>query len=160
MRRALALLALAALAGCQTAAQLTGLATGGAAGVATANPAIGYAVGIGTAVAADELFKWIGRSRAHAEQLAIAAAAARLPEGGAAYWHIRHTIPFGDEGGEVWVTRVVESGLATCRDIVFSVAKPPPGAPAWYRSSICRGTDGWDWARAEPAVARWGYLQQ
>ena len=60
------------LGGCHSAAQLTGLATGAVAGVATASPAVGYLVGVSTAVAADEAFKWYGRSRSHAEQQAIA----------------------------------------------------------------------------------------
>lgn len=106
MRRAAWLLPILLLGGCKAAAQLSGLAVGGATGAATANPAVGYAVGIGTAVAADELFKWIGRSRTHAEQLAIASAASDLPQGGAAHWRIRHSIPIGNEKGEVWVTRV------------------------------------------------------
>ena len=160
MRRAALLLPLLLLGGCKAAAELSGLAVGGATGAATANPAVGYAVGIGTAVAADELFKWIGRSRTHAEQLAIASAASDLPPGGAAHWRIRHSIPIGNEKGEVWVTRVVDTSLTTCRDIVFSVAEAPPGLPSWYFSTICHDTDGWDWAMAEPAVPRWGYLQQ
>jgi hypothetical protein len=160
MRLAVALLLLPLLTGCKTMAELTGLAAGGAAGAATASPAVGYAVGLGTAVAADELFKWIGRTRARAEQDAIATAAADLPEGGVAPWRIRHTIPVGNEDGEVHVVRVIETSLATCREIVFSVADRPPAAPAWYASSICREAAGWHWALAEPAVDRWGYLQQ
>jgi hypothetical protein len=160
MRLALALLVLALLPGCRTVAELTGLATGGAAGAATASPAIGYAVGIGTAVAADELYKWIGRSRAHGEQEAIAAAAADLPEGGAAPWFVSHTIPIGDEGGEVRVVRIIETSLATCREIVFSVVDLPAEAPPWYATTICRDPTGSHWALAEPAVDRWGFLQQ
>jgi hypothetical protein len=156
----LALLPLALQTGCKTVAELTGLAAGGAAGAASANPAVGYAVGLGTAVAADELFKWMGRSRARAEQDAIAAAAGDLPEGGAAPWHIRHSIPIGNEGGDVHVVRVVTTSLATCREIVFSVADEPPAAPAWYAGSICHEAAGWHWALAEPAVDRWGFLQQ
>jgi hypothetical protein len=155
-----ALLLLVLLGGCQSMSELAGFATGGAAGVATASPAVGYAVGLGTAVAADALFKWVGRTRAHAEQDAIATAAADLPEGGAAPWHIRHTIPIGNEGGEVRVVREIDSSLARCREIVFSVADRPPAAPAWYASSICRAPEGWRWALAEPAVDRWGFLQQ
>ena len=158
--RALALAALALLAGCQQAGQLTGLATGGAAGAATGNPFIGFAVGVGTAAAADALYKWAGRTRAHAEQEAIATAAAALPDGGAAPWRVRHTIPVGNEGGEVRVTRTIATSLATCREIVFSVADKPPVSPTWYATDICQDATGWHWALAEPAVDRWGYLQQ
>jgi hypothetical protein len=159
MKAWLAPLILASLGGCTSAAQLSGLAAGGTAGAATANPAVGYAVGIGTAVAFDELFKWVGRSRAHAEQLAIAQVAAGLPQGGEAAWRIRHTIPIGNESGEVHVVRTIDTRLTSCREIVFSVESRPPNAPEWYWASICRNTAGWDWALAEPAVPRWGFLQ-
>jgi hypothetical protein len=49
--------------------------------------------------------------------------------------------------------------LAECREILFSVEAPPTPA-AWYAASICRGTSGWHWALAEPAAARWDFLQQ
>ena len=160
MTRGTALLALCLLGGCQTAAELTGLATGSAAGAATANPVLGYAVGIGTTAGADALYKWIGRTRSRAEQEAIATAAADLPEGGAAPWHIHHTIPIGNENGEVRVTRLIETSLAPCREIVFAVAQDAPAAPEWYATTICRDATGWHWALAEPAVDRWGYLQQ
>ncbi len=154
-----ALLPLVLLGGCQSGAELTGLVTGGAAGVATASPAVGYAVGIGTAVAANAFFTWVGRSREHAEQEAIAGAAAPLGLGGAAPWQIHHLIPINDEHGEVRVVRVMMTPLAECREILFSVEEPP--APAnWYATSICRAPSGWHWALAEPAVNRWGFLQQ
>lgn len=155
---AAALLSLALLGGCHSTAALTGIATGGVAGAATANPAIGYAVGIGTAVAADELFTWFGRSRTHAEQEAIASAAASLSEGDAAPWRIRHLIPINNEHGEVRVVRVMATPLTECREIVFSV-EDAPSPPHWYATSICRQDSGWHWALAEPAVARWGFLQ-
>jgi hypothetical protein len=154
------LAALVLLGGCRSAAELGGLATGSAAGIVTASPAVGYAIGIGTQVALDELFKWSGRTRAHAEQEAIANAAADLPEGAAAPWHVDHTIPIGNEGGEVRVVRLIPTPLATCREIFFSVADRPPDAPAWYATTICQETSGWHWALAEPSVDRWGYLQQ
>ncbi len=30
---------------------------------------------------------------------------------------------------------------------------------AWFTSDICKQAETWKWASAEPAVARWGYLQ-
>ena len=157
--RAVMLLPLVLLGGCQPSATLTGIATGSVAGAATANPAVGYAVAIGTAAAADALFKRVGRTRQHAEQQAIADAAAALDEGDAAPWRIRHDIPIGNEHGEVRVVRVITTPLAECREIVFSV-EDAPQPPSWYGTSICREASGWHWALAEPAVARWGYLQQ
>jgi hypothetical protein len=152
-------LAAAALGGCSSAADVTGLVAGGAAGGATANPAVGYAVGLSVQVAADAGYKWIGRTRQHGEQDAIASVAATLPEGGAAPWRIRHTIPIGNEGGEVRVVRVIATPLADCREVLFSVEEKPTPA-TWYGTSICHEHDAWHWALAEPAVDRWGFLQQ
>jgi hypothetical protein len=159
MRAAIGLVALMLLGGCREAAELTALATGGAAGAATASPAVGFAVALGVQVAADEAYKRIGRSRRHAEQDAIARVAGTLPEGGMAPWRVRHTIPIGNEGGEVEVVRLIANPLAECREILFTVADPPK-PPDWYATSICRDAHGWQWALAEPAVARWGFLKQ
>ncbi|MBN9508622.1 MAG: hypothetical protein J0I21_05820 [Alphaproteobacteria bacterium] len=159
MRAAAGLVLLVLLGGCREAAQLTGLATGGVAGAATASPAVGFAVALGVQVAADEIFKRVGRSRQHTEQNAIAAVAGALPEGGTAPWVVHHTIPIGNEDGEVQVVRLIANPLAECREIVFSVADPPKPA-AWYATSICRDRGGWQWALAEPAVPRWGFLKQ
>lgn len=148
----------AALAGCTTVADISGLASGGAVGAATANPAVGYAVGLGARAAVAAGLQWVSRRRQGAEQDAIAAVAGALPEGSTAPWRIRHDIPVGNEGGAVTVTRAIASPLADCREIVFSV-EDPPAAPAWYASSICRQGTAWKWAAAEPAVPRWGYLQ-
>ncbi len=151
------------LAGCNAIGDIAGLATGAVAGGATANPAIGFAVGVATAAAADEAVAYFSRARARAEQDAIAAVAGPLPAGASAPWAIRHDIPVGDEHGEVHVVREIASPLATCREIAFSVLDDPPAAPAWFTTTICakdsaaRGP-GWKWASAEPAVPRWGFL--
>lgn len=162
MRRAARTAAAAApllLAGCKSAATLTALATGAVAGGATGNPAVGYAVAIGTAAAADQFLIWYGRSRANTEQQAITDVAAKLPQGGAAPWQVHHFLPYGDEHGEVRVVGRIATPLADCRRIVFSVldGKAPPH---WFETTICHDTQSWRWALAEPAVARWGYLQQ
>jgi hypothetical protein len=162
-RRPVAALAvLALLGGCSSAAQITGLAAGGVAGGATANPAVGYAVAVGTDALADYTYKYAGRVRQRAEQNAIAGAAGPLQPGDIAPWRIDHTIPIGDEHGTVQVVRLIDTQLATCREIVFSVADTPH-PPAWYGATICRqdfaNGPRWKWALAEPAVERWGYLQ-
>ena len=162
MRRHARLLALglaASLAGCGSAGLITGLAAGGAAGGATANPAIGYAVAVGTAAAATELFKYSARVRDNAEQNAIADAASELGPGQLAPWRIEHTIPIGDEHGQVRLVREIANPLAACREIAFSVDAGKHASPAWYTGTICRDTRRWKWALAEPAVERWGYLQ-
>lgn len=153
-----AALACALLVGCGSAGELTGLAAGGIAGGATANPAIGYAVAIGTAAAASETFKYFGRVRQRAEQNAIADAAAGLAEGQSAPWSIQHDVPVGNEHGQVQVVRSIDTSLATCREIAFSVENAP-APPAWFVTSICQQERRWKWAAAEPAVERWGYLQ-
>ncbi len=147
------------MGGCSTAATLTGLAAGGVAGGATANPAIGYAVAVGTNAAADYAFKYVARVRQRAEQNAIADVAGGLPPGQTAPWRIAHTIPVGDEHGEVQVVRAIDTPLAACREIAFSVQDGPKQPPAWFDASICRQAARWKWAVAEPAVERWGYLQ-
>ena len=156
-----AVLAMGALAGCNSASQLTGLVVGGIAGGATANPAIGYAVGIGTDAATNAGLKWFGRSRQGAEQDAIAQAAGELPVGGSTNWKIEHTIPFGNEHGQLKVTRSIDSPLAACKEIVFSVdeSSKKESKINWYVTDICKSVDSWKWASAEPAVERWGYLQ-
>jgi hypothetical protein len=145
--------------GCGTVADIAGLATGAVAGGATANPAVGYAVAVGTAAAADAAFKWVSRRRQGAEQDAIAAVAGGLPEGKTAPWAIRHDLPFGNEHGEVRVVRDIVTPLATCKEIVFSVIDEPPEPPAHYGTTLCHQAETWKWALAEPAVPRWGYLQ-
>lgn len=156
--RGLVLLALLGLAGCNSVGEITGLVVGGGAGVATASPAVGYAVGIAVAAGTTEAVKYYSRSRQNAEQDAIAAVAGTLPEGGEAPWRIRHDIPIGNERGEVRMIRLIASPLADCREIAFSV-EDPPTPPVWYTASICKQTARWKWAAAEPAVTRWGNLQ-
>ncbi len=146
------------LTGCGGGAEITGLAAGGVAGGASANPAVGYVVAVGTAAAADEAFRYFDRVRERAEQNAIAAAASGLGEGQTAAWEIRHTIPIDNEHGQVQVVRAIDNPLATCREIAFSV-EVPPKPEHWYVTSICRQTNRWKWAGAEPAVERWGFLQ-
>lgn len=158
IRQAVALLALLGLAGCNSIGNISGLIAGGGAGVATGSPIVGYAVGVAVDTVATEAVKRFGRRRQQAEQDAIAAVAGTLPEGAEAPWRIRHDIPIGNEHGDVRIVRQIDSPLADCREIVFSVLDPPT-PPAWYVSSICKQAERWRWAAAEPAVERWGNLQ-
>ena len=162
MRRgaaASALLLTLTLGGCNTVSELAGFATGGAAGAATANPAVGFVVGVGVQAASDYALQYYARTRQRAEQDVIAAAAGGLADGQEADWRIRHTIPIGDEGGRVLVARAIDTSLATCREIVFSIHDDPPAPEAWFTTTICRNGANWKWAQAEPAVERWGFLQ-
>ncbi len=159
-----ALLALSAalfLCGCKTIPELAGIASGAAAGGGTGSPAIGFAVGVGVATATSAAVRWYGRSRAHAEQQAIADAASNLSPGGRASWQINHIVPIGDEHGELFVVGAIPNPLGLCKRIVFSV-NSGTGAHTtrdWFTTDLCRTEGVWRWANAEPAVLRWGYLQ-
>ncbi|MEO8715716.1 MAG: hypothetical protein ABI369_11945 [Acetobacteraceae bacterium] len=156
-RAALTLVAILPLAGCSTIPTIVGVLSGAAAGGGTASPAVGFAVGIATATATGVAVKYYGKSRQHAEQDAIARIAGALPIGGRAPWRIRHYVPIGDEDGEISVLGDIVNPLAPCRSVAFSVADGV--RQRWYRADICRRASGWQWASAEPAVPRWGYLQ-
>lgn len=157
-RRAMALLlATALLGGCKDIGTIAGIAGGSATGAATGNPAIGLAVGIGVAAGGNFLVRYIARVRAGAEQDVIAAAAGALPVGGRARWAIHHTIPIGNEHGDLEVIDLIDTPIATCKRVVFSVMEG--SARDLYAVDVCRDPRRWKWATAEPAVSRWGFLQ-
>lgn len=160
-RGALVLAAALLAAGCKNVATVAGIATGSASGAATGNPAIGIAVGIGVSAGADFLGAYLARVRAGAEQDVIAETAGRLPVGGEAPWAIHHTIPIGNEHGELRVMDIITTPIALCKEVVFSVITGTgPAAPReHYCVNVCRDPQRWKWATAEPAVARWGMLQ-
>jgi hypothetical protein len=152
---ALALLAL--LGGCSSVSQISAVITGGVAGAATGSPAVGFAVGIATDAAANYAVRYVARVRQGAEQDAIAQVAGELPMGAEADWKIEHTVPIDNEHGQLRIIRAIDSPLAECREVAFSVADGK--ARHWFTSDICKQADTWKWASAEPAVPRWGYLQ-
>jgi hypothetical protein len=149
------------LTGCKALPVVAGLGSGAVAGSLTGSPAVGFVVGVGVDAGVDYVQRYYGRSRQHGEQEAIAAAAADVPPGGSADWKIEHTIPIDNEHGELKVVRLIDTPLASCKEIVFSVVDGHgPTAPrAWYDADICREQNRWHWASAEPAVERWGFLQ-
>jgi hypothetical protein len=152
---ALALLAL--LGGCSSVAQISAVVTGGIAGASSGSPAVGFAVGVATDAAANYVVRYVGRVRQGAEQDAIAQVAGALPVGAEADWKIEHTIPVGDEHGQLRIVRTIDSPLAECREVAFSVDEGK--ARHWFTSDVCKQADTWKWASAEPTVGRWGYLQ-
>ncbi|HET6196086.1 MAG TPA: hypothetical protein VFE12_10040, partial [Acetobacteraceae bacterium] len=79
-------------------------------------------MGIGVSAGTNFLVGYVTRVRAGAEQDVIAAAAGDLPVGGAAPWAIEHTIPIGNEHGEVRVVDVLTTPVAMCKDVIVSVA--------------------------------------
>ena len=154
-----ALLALALLGGCSSASDLVGAATGTAAAAGSGNPAVGIAIGVGARAVADWGLRRVSRRWHRSEQEAIASAAAEAPLGEARPWRVKHSLPFGAKQGEVRVLRAIDTPLAACREIAFSVDDDKPPARAWYLTSLCRDDTGWRWAAAEPATGRWGSLQ-
>ncbi len=153
-----ALLLVLLLAGCSAIPEITGLVSGGIAGGASANPAVGFGVGVATAAVADYGLKYVTKRWHRSEQDAIAAVAGALPAGGRAPWKIRHDLPFGNEHGRLQVVRVIENPLAACKEVLFSI-QDGDDPEAWYLTDVCRQEARWKWASAEPAVGRWGLLQ-
>jgi hypothetical protein len=157
----LALAAVLPLAGCNSFSEISGLITGGAAGAITGSPAVGFLVGVATDAAANAGASYVARTWHGAEQDAIARTAADVPEGAEVPWKIEHSLPIGNEHGQLRVVRAIDSPLAACKEIAFSVDEGSGGKlkRAWFVTSICKQDKTWKWAAAEPAVARWGYLQ-
>lgn len=156
-RAAILLMAGLTLQGCQLLPAIGGVAAGAGAGSASANPAVGIAVGIAVRSGLEALANYIDRKRVTGEQDAIAAAAGEAPLGQARPWEIRHTIPIGNERGELEPVREFVTPLATCREIVFTVVDGDERDI--LSTTLCHHPEGWRWAAAEPAVPRWGYLQ-
>ncbi len=165
--RITAVLCLGLLAGCDSSLQNeAGPASGAAVGLGvsgvTANPFIGYAAGIGTQAAITALQKYLARKLHQGEQDNIAATVATLKPGQSAPWQISYKIPIENEHGDVTVTKIITSPLTTCKQTAFTIvtSKKPNAPRAIYITTICQQPAGnWKWAEAEPATARWGFLQ-
>ncbi len=159
--RILLLAAAVSLAGCNATGKIAAVVAGGAAGGATGNPAVGFLVGVAVDAGANYVVRYYGRLRQGAEQDAIAQVAGELPVGTKAAWKIEYDIPIGDEHGGLRVVRAIDTKLAACREVAFSVDEGGGGKlqRAWFTADICKQATGWKWASAEPAVERWGFLQ-
>lgn len=157
----LLLLAAAPLGGCSSVGGIAGAVTGTAAAVGSGNPAVGILVGVGTRAVADEGLRRVSRRWSRTEQDALAEAVGRMAVGEARPWEVRHSLPFGNKRGEVRVLRAVDTPLADCKEVLFSVAasEAPDAARRWFLTSACRQDERWKWAAAEPATERWGSLQ-
>ena len=155
-----AALAASTLAGCSSVGGIVGAVTGTAAAVGSGNPAVGAAVGVGTRAVADYAISYASRRWHRTEQDALAAAVGTMTVGEARPWQVRHDLPFGNRQGEVRLLRTIDTPLAQCREVLFSVAagKEPKVTRQWFLTSACRQADGWKWASAEPATERWGSL--
>ena len=158
------LLALAActsaLAGCSSIGGFLGAGAAFITGAATANPIVGISVGIGVKAAADQGLQYIAKRKHRSEQDAIAEVVRDMQPGQRARWEHAHRIGSGVDRGEVRVVRTIETPLATCRELLFSVERDGEKPRVdWFTTTACRNGDVWRWAAAEPAVERWGNLQ-
>jgi len=145
-----------------SAGPIGGAAVGIGLGGITADPLIGYAAGVGAQAAITALQKYLSRKLHQGEQDNIARIVSTLPVGESAPWKIHYDIPIGNEHGDVTVTRIISSPLTTCKEVAFTIitSNKPGAVRPIYITSACRQSDGtWQWAEAEPAVARWGFLQ-
>jgi hypothetical protein len=149
-------------AGCQSIAPASGAAAGVATGAVTTNPAIGIGVGIAVQAATNEAVKRTTRRLHQDQQDAIASIVGQLPVDESRTWRVKHWLPLENGHGRVRVTRAFATPLALCKSFLFSVVHgDQPGAHEdWYAASACLQGQRWKWADAEPAVARWGTLQQ
>jgi hypothetical protein len=162
VRLAIWLLAVPCLTGCSALGGIAGAVAGASTGAATANPVVGYAVAVGVNAGVDELQKYIARVRQNAEQDAIVQAVGEMNVGTSRPWRIVHDIPmFDDEHGEMEVTRLIQTPLTACKEVVFTVDHGNAAhlRQTIYVTSACLDTQGWRWAATEPAVDRWGYFQ-
>jgi hypothetical protein len=149
------------LGGCHFIGELAGAAAGGASAAASANPAVGIAVGVAVNSGVDATTDYIVRVRQRAEQDAIVAQVATMDVGDSRTWKIEHTIPIGNEHGEVRVSRMIATPLTLCKELVFSVESGGGETlkQRWYSTEACQSGQRWKWSLAEPAVERWGSLQ-
>jgi len=152
----------ACLCGCRSIAGLSGAAAGVSSGSAV-GPAAGVAIGIAVEAGVDASMKEVQRRWSQEDQTRMATMVGAMAIGESRAWQSRHFLTIGDEQGHVTLVRDFDSALARCREAVFSVENPketPAGAPPpLFVTTVCKGTDGWRWAAAEPAVGRWGALQ-
>ena len=151
--------AILAVAGCSAIGGLAGGVAGIASGAATGNPAVGVAVGIGVNAVVDESVKTVMRRWSHEEQTAIAETAGAMEVGERRDWAVTHAIPYNDTSGQVTVTRVFSTPLASCKEALFWATGKQVANTQRFVTTVCREEDGWKWALAEPTTARWGALQ-
>lgn len=147
----------AGLSGCGSVGAASGALAGAATGLVTANPAVGIGVGIAVQAATDEAVNRTMKHLHENQQNAIAQVAGGLAVGETHPWKVKNKLPIENGEGDVRVTRAFSTPLALCKEFAFSVKD---GAHAdWFIASACQNQQGWKWATAEPAVARWGNLQ-
>jgi hypothetical protein len=145
------------LCGCRFTGSVVGAVAGGASGAATANPAVGIAVGVAVNAGVDATFAYLQRKRQQAAQDAIAEQVGDMHPGDQRPWKIDHTIPIGNEHGEIHLVRDITNPLTACKELVFSVESEDERQ--LFTTQACRSGDHWKMALAEPATERWEPLQ-
>ena len=150
----------AALSGCAVVGDITGAIAGLASGAATANPAVGIAVGVAVRAGTNEALDYVSRRRRQNEHDAIAGIVGDMTIGDTRVWTVDQRLA-GDARGEVKVLRVIESSLAVCKELLFSVVRGEgdDARTEWFTTTACHDGAAWKWAAAEPAVRRWINLQ-
>ncbi|WP_284944516.1 hypothetical protein [Acidisoma cladoniae] len=159
---ALGFITMPLLAGCSALGGISGAIAGASTGAVTANPIVGYTVAVGVNAGVDQLQKYVARVRQNAEQDAIVDAVGEMDVGTTRPWKIVHQIPmFDDEHGEMEVTRLIQTPLADCKEVLFTIdqGKQPHLHQTLYVTSACLDSQGWKWASAEPSINRWGFFQ-
>ena len=151
----------ATISGCASVGAASGAVAGVMSGTVTANPAVGIGVGIAVQAATDEVINRYIKGLHRDQQDAIAALAGEAPVDWSMPWRVKHTLPLENGHGEVRVTRIFNTALASCKEFVFSVVDgdEPDAKTAWFVANVCQQNQGWKWASVEPAVDRWESLQ-
>lgn len=150
------LLSLSVLSGCTSSSisGTVGAISGISSSAITANPAVGYAIGISMQAATDATIKYVFREWSNEQQLLMAKLAGELPIGQIQSWEIKRTLPIANEQGQLQVVREIDNALVQCREVLFTVEnKEATSLP--YLAAICKQQDSWRWASVEPAVQRW-----
>lgn len=153
---ALVLLATSVLSGCTSSSisGTVGAVSGISSSAITANPAVGYAIGITMQAATDATIKYIFREWSNEQQTLMANLAGDLVIGQIQDWEIKRTLPIANERGQIQVIRDIDNALVHCREVLFTVInKEEESLP--YLAAICKQQESWKWASAEPAVQRW-----
>ncbi|MGG4775511.1 hypothetical protein ACLO87_12840 [Paenalcaligenes sp. Me52] len=148
------------LSGCASSniGSAVGAITGVAGSAITANPAIGFSIGVTFQAATDALVKYVLREWQNDQQNYMANLAGSLPIGQTVSWEVSNTIPYGNEKGQLEVVRDIDNALARCREVLFTVEGAEEQVVP-YVTSICHYQGEWHWAVAEPSVERWQGLQ-
>jgi hypothetical protein len=150
------------LPGCSSINGLAGALAGAATGAASGNPVVGVAVGISVRAATGYALQKQALATQTNRQDRLAELAGTLHAGERRGWRLRRAWPFGDETGLIEVVSEIDTSLARCKEVLFSLTDRDAEARIRERfiTQICQQPDGhWRWAGAEPAVPRWGTLQ-